>query len=153
VSTSTARARAADGNVSVLVTAFIVIAMLLSFAVARLGGAVVEKSRANTAADAAALAAADRLARGDSAAEACRAARAAAVDNAGRLLSCRCVAASVEVIVERGAARSRARAAVTDTAAGESGIRRDAGASSRMARASANLVQRRRTLSQHRSQW
>ncbi len=47
-----------------LLAAVIVVAMLLCTAVARLGGAAAEKSRANNAADASALAAADRLALG-----------------------------------------------------------------------------------------
>ena len=58
-------------------------------AVARLGGAVVEKSRASNAADAAALAAAGALALGRSAVRACAVARATAIDNGARLLTCR----------------------------------------------------------------
>ena len=53
------------GNVSLLVIAVMVVAVVLCTAVARLGGAVAAKSRANNAADAAALAAADGLALGE----------------------------------------------------------------------------------------
>jgi secretion/DNA translocation related TadE-like protein len=104
------------GNVSMLVIAVIVVAVLLGTAVARLGSGVVEKSRANNAADAAALAAAGGLALGRLPADACAAARDTAADNGARLLTCRCRAAKettvAEVTVAMGAARARARAEV-----------------------------------------
>ena len=54
------------GNVSVLMTSVVVVSVLACFALARLGAAATTKARANTAADAAALAAADVLATGAS---------------------------------------------------------------------------------------
>lgn len=102
--------RGAQGNVSVLVTAFIVVTMLLAGAVARLGGAVVEKSRAGNAADAAALAAAGALARGGAITGACAVARTTALDNGARLLTCRAGAGSAEVVVALDHAQARARA-------------------------------------------
>jgi hypothetical protein len=94
--------------VSVLVTAFIVVAMLIALAVARLGGAVVEKSRAGNAAD---LAAAGALARGRPVSDACAVARATAIDNDAQLLTCRGGAGIAEVTVALEHAQARARAA------------------------------------------
>ena len=107
----------AQGNVSVLVTAVIVLAALLCMAVARLGSGVVEKARANNAADAAALAAADGLALGRLPARACAIARQTAIDNGARLLACSGGASPThvtvaEVTVAMGEARARARAEV-----------------------------------------
>lgn len=107
----------ARGNVSVLITAVIVVAALLCTAVARLGSGVVEKSRANNAADAAALAAADGLALGRAPGRACAVARQTAIDNGARLLACRCPASPTgvtvaEVTIALGEARARARAVV-----------------------------------------
>jgi secretion/DNA translocation related TadE-like protein len=92
------------GNVSVLVIAVMVIAFLVCTAVARLGFGVAEKARANNAADAAALTAADVLASGAPAADACAAARQTAADNGARLLTCRCRASSAETGSKGGAA-------------------------------------------------
>ena len=100
------------GNVSVVVAAVIVVAFLLCVAVAHLGSAVVEKSRANNAADAAALAAADALALGRTGAGACGVARAVALDNGALLVTCAPDAAAAEVVVAIGDARARARAEV-----------------------------------------
>ena len=105
------------GNISVLVIAVMVVAVLLCTAVARLGSAVAEKSRANNAADAAALAAADGLALGTPPSDACAAARRIAAGNGARLLTCGCRASpagatAAEVTVEMGDARARARAVV-----------------------------------------
>lgn len=100
------------GNVSVLIAAVVVVAFLLCGAVARLGSAVVEKSRANNAADAAALAAADGLALGRAPAEMCAVAGGVAVDNGARLLTCHCGAGAAEVVVAIGDARGTARAVV-----------------------------------------
>jgi secretion/DNA translocation related TadE-like protein len=111
-----------QGNVSMLVIAVMVVAVLLCTAVARLGSAVAEKSRANNAADAAALAAADGLALGTPPADACAAARQIAADNGARLLTCQCrgssakassaANAAAEVTVAMGDARARARAEI-----------------------------------------
>ncbi len=110
------------GSVSVLVIAVMVVAFLLCTSVAQLGSGVAEKSRANNAADAAALAAADGLASGAPPADACAAARQTAADNGARMLSCRCRASSAEtgstgsgaaeVTVAMGDARAWARAQV-----------------------------------------
>jgi len=101
-----------SGNVSVLLTAIIVVAVLLCGAIAGLGGAVVQKSRANNAADAAALAAAGGLALGRAPSAACAVARSTAAANGARLLTCVCGSGAAEVTVAIGAARARARAAV-----------------------------------------
>ncbi len=107
----------ARGNVSVLVAAVVVVTMLLCAAVARLGGAAAERSRANNAADASALAAADRLALGQSPAQACTIARRTAAENGARLLTCRSGAGpgetlSAEVTLQLGDAHARSRAEV-----------------------------------------
>jgi hypothetical protein len=85
---------------------------LLGLALARLDTAAADKARANTAADAAALAAADQLALGHASADAWRAARRTAADNGGELLSCNCAGPDVIVSVAWADARSRARAVV-----------------------------------------
>jgi secretion/DNA translocation related TadE-like protein len=108
--------------VSILVTAFIVVAMLLALAVARLGGAVVEKSRAGNAADAAALAAAGALARGRPVSDACAVARATAIDNHAHLLTCRGGTGVAEVTVSLEHAQARARAAFDLPAATTAGV-------------------------------
>jgi secretion/DNA translocation related TadE-like protein len=100
------------GNVSVLVTAVMVVAILLCGAMARLGGSVAQKARANNAADAAALAAAGGLALGRSPVEACSVARHTASDNGARLVTCDCLASAVEVTVAIGEAEARSRADV-----------------------------------------
>jgi secretion/DNA translocation related TadE-like protein len=107
----------ARGNVSILVTAVIVVTALVCTAVARLGSGVVEKSRANNAADAAALAAADGLALGHAPARACAVARQTAIDNGAKLLACRCRVSPTgvnvaEVTVAMDEARAQARAVV-----------------------------------------
>jgi hypothetical protein len=76
-------------------------------------------ARADTAADAAALAGADALALGRSPAAAERAARGAASDNGARLVSCTCRNDAAEVVVVIGRAHGHARAVVD--AAGVSG--------------------------------
>jgi secretion/DNA translocation related TadE-like protein len=103
--------------VSIFVAVFVVVAMLLGTALAKFAGAVVEKSRANTAADASALAAADGLALGWSPADACTAARSTASDNGARVVTCRTLSASggtltAEVVLQLDDAQARARAEV-----------------------------------------
>jgi secretion/DNA translocation related TadE-like protein len=105
------------GNVSVFVAVAIVVGMLLCTAVVTLGTASVVKSQANNAADASALAAADRLALGESPAAACSAARRTATDNGARLLTCHAGAATTETMAAEvtlviGAAHAAARAEV-----------------------------------------
>jgi len=102
------------GNVSVLMTAVIVVTVLVCVAVARLGEAAATKARANTAADAAALAAADTLATGGSPYAAFVAAQTSAADDGARLLSCRCANNAALVTVAIGDARAIARAVVSD---------------------------------------
>jgi secretion/DNA translocation related TadE-like protein len=103
------------GNVSIFVAVFMVVGMLLCTAVVKLGGAVVEKSRANNAADASALAAADGLALGWTSADACAAARSTAADNGARVLTCRSTVSvggglAAEVVLQIHEATARARA-------------------------------------------
>ena len=88
------------GNVTIIAVAGIALAFVLCVGVARVGAAVVLQSRADTAADAAALAGADALALGHSSADASDAARAAASDNGARLVVCSCAGDTAEVTVE-----------------------------------------------------
>ena len=78
----------------------LVVGLVLSMGAARLGGALVGRARADTAADAAALAAADALALGNGAAAARAAAHATATSNGARLVSCACEGTTAEVVVE-----------------------------------------------------
>ena len=100
------------GNVSVLMVGGVALAAVLCLGVARVGGAAVLAARADTAADAAALAGADALALGHSSAAAADAARAAAGDNGARLVSCTCRDGIAEVVVALGRAHGHARAVV-----------------------------------------
>jgi secretion/DNA translocation related TadE-like protein len=98
------------GNVTVLLAAVLVVAVLLCTAVARLAGAAREKARAENAADAAALAAADGMALGDSVVDACARASRTAVENDARLLSCSNRNSGMQVSVQLDRARAEARA-------------------------------------------
>jgi secretion/DNA translocation related TadE-like protein len=109
------------GGVSVVMLAVLVFGALVTMGAARLGGALVGRARAETAADAAALAAADRLALGGGAPAARTAAERTAASNHARLVSCDCAGASAAVVVEIdlpawaavfGAARGTAKAEV-----------------------------------------
>jgi Flp pilus assembly protein TadG len=104
--------RSERGSVVVLMTAAVVIAALCCLAAARLGRAATDRARADTAADAAALAAADVLAVGRSTGAAVSAARQVAAENGARLLTCACANGAAEVTVALGEARGRARAVV-----------------------------------------
>src|SRR5215212_4821353 len=88
------------GAVSIMMLAALVVGLVLAMGAARLGGALIGRARADTAADAAALAAADRLALGNGAASAQRAAHEAAASNEARLVSCDCSGPTAEVVVE-----------------------------------------------------
>ena len=101
--------------------AVLVVGLVLATGAARLGGALVGRARAESAADASALAAADRLALGDGSAAARAAAGATAASNDARLVSCECSGTTAEVVVEVdlpawgavfGPARGRAKAEV-----------------------------------------
>jgi secretion/DNA translocation related TadE-like protein len=100
------------GNVSILAIAAVGLAIVLCLGVARVGAAAADKARADTAADAAALAGADTLALGRQPSDAVDSARAAAADNGARLISCSCAGDAVEVVVAIGPARGRARAEI-----------------------------------------
>jgi len=100
------------GNVSLIAVAGVGLALVLCLGVAKVGGAVVLQSRADSAADAAALAAADALALGNSAHAAEAAGRAAATANDARLESCTCDGDGAEVVVLIGRAHGRARAEI-----------------------------------------
>jgi hypothetical protein len=104
--------RRADGNVTVLMLAAVVLAALLAVAVSVLGDGAARKARADTAADAAALAVANVLASGAPPGRAVAAARRIAAANGGRLLECRCGGRVAEVVVALDDARARARAEV-----------------------------------------
>ena len=94
------RARAERGGVTILMVAVVVLGLALSLGAARLGSAVIGRARADTAADAAALAAADALALGGSADAALAAAHTTAASNDARLVSCECAGTSADVVVE-----------------------------------------------------
>jgi secretion/DNA translocation related TadE-like protein len=107
--------------VSIVMLAVLVIGLVLVMGAARLGGALVGRARAESAADAAALAAADRLAFGGGTGAARAAAADTAASNDARLVSCDCSGTTAEVVVEvdipawgalAGPARGRARAEV-----------------------------------------
>ena len=106
---------------SILMLAALVFGLVMATGAARLGGALVGRARAESAADAAALAAADRLALGGGAAAARSAAERTATSNDARLISCACAGVSAAVVVEVdlpaplgmfGPARGRAKAEV-----------------------------------------
>jgi secretion/DNA translocation related TadE-like protein len=101
--------RSERGNVTLIVLAGVGLALILSLGVARVGSAVLLQSRADGAADAAALAGADALALGRSSAAAIDAARAAASDNGARLINCACSGNFAEVTVEIVGRERRAR--------------------------------------------
>ena len=104
------------GNVSIIAVAGVALSIVLCLGVARVGAAAALKARADTAADAAALAGADALALGHPPTDAARAARAAAVDNGARLVSCSCAGVAAEVVVEIGRAHGHARAELSPPA-------------------------------------
>jgi secretion/DNA translocation related TadE-like protein len=97
------------GSVAILAIAAVALAIALAFGVARLGHAASDRARADTAADAAALAAAGALARGGDPASA---AAATAASNGARLVRCSCGGTRPAVEVRVGAATGRARAEV-----------------------------------------
>ena len=88
------------GGVSIVMLGVLVVGLVLAMGAARLGGALVGRARAESAADAAALAAADRLALGDGPGAARDAAATTAVSNDARLVSCTCSGTTAEVVVE-----------------------------------------------------
>jgi secretion/DNA translocation related TadE-like protein len=109
------------GGVSIVMLGVLVVGLVLAMGAARLGGALVGRARAESAADAAALAAADRLALGDGPGGARDAAATTAGSNDARLVSCTCSGTTAEVVVEVdvpawgalfGPARGRAKAEV-----------------------------------------
>jgi secretion/DNA translocation related TadE-like protein len=109
------------GGVSIVMLAVLVAGLVLTTGAARLGAALVGRARAESAADASALAAADRLAMGGGAAAARSAAARTASSNHARLVSCDCGGTSAAVVVEVdlpaplavfGPARGRAKAEV-----------------------------------------
>jgi secretion/DNA translocation related TadE-like protein len=100
------------GSVTVMMVAAIALAAVMMVGVARVGGAAGRRARADNAADAAALAAADQLALGQGAHAAVGAARSTAEANGARLTSCECDGTAAEVAVVVGDATGRARAEV-----------------------------------------
>lgn len=106
------------GSAAIAMMGIVAVAAALMVGAARLGAGVVAKGRADTAADASALAAADMLALGRGSGVAEAAARDTAAMNGGRLVSCDCGGrfATVEVETDVGVlgavAHARARAEV-----------------------------------------
>jgi secretion/DNA translocation related TadE-like protein len=92
--------RTGRGSVSIVMLGVLVIGLVLSMGAAQLGGALVGRARADSAADAAALAAADSLALGHGSDAAQGAARETAANNDARLVSCDCAGTTAEVVVE-----------------------------------------------------
>jgi len=100
------------GSVVVLVAALLTLGALLAIGIGYLGRAADDRARAQTAADAAALAAADALALGRTSAGAAAAAGRIARANGGVLLTCVCGGGTAEVTVAVGPARAAARAEI-----------------------------------------
>jgi secretion/DNA translocation related TadE-like protein len=105
------------GNVSMLMVAAVVLAGSLCIVIARIGGVAAQRARADTAADAAALAAADQLALDHGPRAAIAAAQQVAKENGATFESCACTDRSAVVVVHIGHIRARARAEVTERAA------------------------------------
>jgi secretion/DNA translocation related TadE-like protein len=106
-----------SGSVSIVVLGAIALCVALLFAVGRVGAAAVLNARAQTAADAAALAAADQLALGRGPGAARQAATSVARANGATLVSCDCAYQAAEVEVELSTAHARSRAEVDLTRA------------------------------------
>jgi secretion/DNA translocation related TadE-like protein len=96
------------GSVTVLAVGAVALAVVLTLGVARLGHAASDRARADTAADAAALAAAGAIARGGDP----NPAAATAGSNGARLVRCDCTGPKPMVEVRVGEATGRARAEV-----------------------------------------
>jgi secretion/DNA translocation related TadE-like protein len=113
--------RAERGAATIVVIGVFVLGMALMLGASRLGVAMLARARAETAADAAALAAADTLALGGDAAAASDQAAAVAEANGARLVGCDCggrfatATVEVDVPVLGRVARARSRAEVTGT--------------------------------------
>jgi secretion/DNA translocation related TadE-like protein len=130
--TSAVNAKAAErGSVAVLFCGLIAVAVVLTLAIGSLGGAVVLAGRAEAAADAAALAAADSVARGRRA-SACTDARLVAEIDGAELVECDLEVDAAEVLVQltgddptvaghRVRARSRAEIDVSGPQGGAGG--------------------------------
>jgi secretion/DNA translocation related TadE-like protein len=111
------------GSVAVLMCGLIALAVVLILAVTAVGGAVVLAGRAEAAADAAALAAADSVALGR-AAMACDAARSVAAADRATVVECEVEPSAVEVLVElTGAPSSALGRAVRARSRAEIGLR------------------------------
>ena len=104
--------RSERGGVATFGLVLVVLTGLVLIGLGRAGAAAARSARADTAADAAALAAADALARREGTPAARAAAEEAAADNGGTLERCDCADAHAEVVVRVGDARGRARAEV-----------------------------------------
>jgi secretion/DNA translocation related TadE-like protein len=115
------RRRGERGATTIVVIGVFVLGMALMLGATRLGVAMLARARAETAADAAALAAADVLALGGDSAAATDQAAAIADANGARLVECDCsgrlatATVEVDVPVLGRIARARARAEVTGT--------------------------------------
>ena len=107
------------GNVSVLMVAAVVLSGSLCIVIARVGGVAADRARADTAADAAALAAADQLALDHGPRAAMAVARQVAGENGATLDSCSCTGSAAFVVVHIGHIRARARAEVGEQSRGE----------------------------------
>ena len=105
-----------QGNVALLMLAVIVLAGACCIGIARIGNAATMRAHAESAADAAALAAADELALGHDDAAAVAAAQRVARANGALFISCICVGTAAQVTVVVHNARARARAEVTPRA-------------------------------------
>ena len=100
------------GGVSILAIAVVVLAGVMALGIGRLGHAVSDRARADTASEGAALAAAGALAQNRGAPAAIAAARETALSNGARLTRCVCAGRAAVVEVRVGAATGRARAEV-----------------------------------------
>ena len=104
--------RCERGSVSVVACGVVAVVMTLVGGITLVGRTMVDARRATTAADAAALAAADELALGGSADDACPMAHEYATANAATLVACVAGNAEVSVVVRVGRTARGARAVI-----------------------------------------
>jgi secretion/DNA translocation related TadE-like protein len=111
--------RQQKGSVAVLLCAVVVLLTGSGLALARLGATAGSVAHAETAADAAALAAAGELAAGRDPGTAARIAREVAHANGARLVRCRCSGGSATVLVSVPSPRPSSKRAVRAAARAE----------------------------------
>jgi secretion/DNA translocation related TadE-like protein len=97
---ASAERRGEEGSIAIVMLAVVMVSALIMVALGQFTAGVVARGRADTAADAAALAGGIEVARG-SPSTACDVASSTASMNGAQLVRCRVVQRSVDVVVER----------------------------------------------------